>query len=270
MIFSGSVSIRTTESNNISIVENRFIGKLTAIKISESSSLNISKNEIVKNIGTAVHSISSSDILLDNNLVTHDSESVTFEHCCFYFRLSLNFSIKNNVIDDGFIHIQNSDDFMLQNNTLISEFEGFTLIYISSASNVNISQNVFSGNELNGLTVASTSNLKIYNNTFDVRLRGLGLYNVHHTIISYNSFFNSSSYAIWNDIDSLNTTIFHNNFFDNNSNGDSQCYNEDTETIWYNVILSEGNYWNDLGSNSTYAIDGPAGSVDLFPLSSSV
>ncbi len=272
MIFSGSISIKSSESNNISIVENSFKGELIpAIYISKSSDLIISKNKFVfDNPGSAISSINSSNILLDGNILTPSSNSSISDHLGFYFRLSLNFSIKNNVIDDGYIHIQNSDDFMLQNNTLKTKVEEIFLLYISSANNVNISQNIFTANESYGLVVSNISNLKINNNTFNVRLRGLGIYGVQNSIICYNSFFNSSSYAIWNDIDSLNTTIYHNNFFDNNSNGDSQCYNEDTETIWYNVILSEGNYWNDLGINSTYEIDGSAGSVDLYPLSSSI
>ncbi len=179
---------------------------------------------------------------------------------------SQNCSIENNIVREVSIYFRSCNNLELRNNTLVSEIEGFTLLTFFLAINVEITQNDFLGSEHDGISAASTSNLTISNNTFDVGIRCLNLYDVQHTIIIYNSFYNSLDYAIWINVYSFNATIYHNNFFDNNLAGDSQCYNEDTESIWYNMVLSEGNYWNDLGSNSTYSIDGPAGSVDLYPL----
>ena len=271
-IFAGSISIKTTESENISITDNSFMGEIKpAIEIYKSSDLIISKNKIMINYkGAAVGSTNSSNIILDSNIITPDSSSPTRYCEGIYFMFSQNCSIENNIVREVSIYFRSCNNLELRNNTLVSEIEGFSLLSFFLAINVEITQNDFLGREHEGIVAESISNLTISNNTFDVGIRGLNLYDVQHTIIIYNSFYNSSDYAIWINVYSFNATIFHNNFFDNNLAGDSQCYNEDTESKWYNMVLSEGNYWNDLGSNLTYSIDGPAGSVDLYPLANPV
>jgi len=272
LIFDGSISIKTTESENISITDNSFMGEIKpAIEIYKSSNLIISKNKIMLNYGgVAVGFIDSSNIILDNNIVTPDSSSPTTYRGGFYFKSSQNCSIENNVIKDATLDFRSCNNLELRNNTLVSEIEEFTLLSFFLAINVEITLNDFLGSEHYGISADSISNLIISNNTFDVGTRGLKLYNVQNTIIIYNSFYNSSDYALWIDVDSSNATVYHNNFFYNNLAGDSQCYNEDTTSTWYNIVLSEGNYWSDIGSNSTYSIAGSAGSTDLYPLATPV
>ena len=212
----------------------------------------------------------SSNIVLDSNIITHDSNTPTTYREGIYFTYSQNCSFRNNLIRDAEFGFHGCTDLELRNNTLMSEIEEFTLLRFYEAINVELTQNVFLGSEHWGIGITSISNLIIYNNTFDVGVRGLSLYNVQYTLISYNSFYNSSGYAIWIDADSSYTTVYHNNFFYNNLDGASQCFSEDTESIWYNIVISEGNYWSNLGLNSTYEIDGSAGSVDLYPLSNPI
>ena len=65
--------------------------------------------------------------------------------------------------------------------------------------------------------------------------------------------------------------IHHNALIDNYLDGTSQARDsselDDIENIWYDEILLEGNYWSDWVSG-VYYIDGSAGSVDPYPLSS--
>ncbi|MHA1347960.1 MAG: NosD domain-containing protein [Candidatus Heimdallarchaeaceae archaeon] len=62
-----------------------------------------------------------------------------------------------------------------------------------------------------------------------------------------------------------NNVAYHNNFI--NCGALTYGYDDGTNNFWYNVSLQEGNYWSNWVSGA-YAIDGPAGSMDLYPLSS--
>lgn len=68
------------------------------------------------------------------------------------------------------------------------------------------------------------------------------------------------------DSSSMSNTIYTNNFIDNVGSS-SQAFCSEASNLWYEPILLTGNYWSDF-STATYSIDGPAGSVDLYPLNS--
>ncbi len=127
----------------------------------------------------------------------------------------------------------------------------------------------------NGILVLESNHLSITNNSiirdvFDPEKSGVGIllsessYNlIHLNVIRY-----FLTYGISLRINSNNNIIFHNSLYNNTlSTFQSQGNDESYGNIWYNFHINEGNYWNDLGSNSTYVIAGTAGSVDLFPLS---
>jgi hypothetical protein len=270
MVSSGCISIRTKHiSTNTSIADNIFKGKIApAIEIYESSNIIISKNTIMLEDDTAAIGVYYSlDIVINSNIVSPTSSSPNLDFEGLYFLYSQNCSVENNIIRNTNIEVLHCDNLEFLNNTFISEIEEFTLLGFGISSNIEITQNVFLGNMHYGIGAGSGSNLIVNNNTFDVGINALGLFNFQYALISYNSFYNGSDYAINIDSDSSNAVIYHNNFFFNNLSGDSQCYDDNAGNIWYNVVLSEGNYWNNLGSNTTYAIAGSAGSVDLYPLS---
>jgi len=62
-----------------------------------------------------------------------------------------------------------------------------------------------------------------------------------------------------------NNVAYHNNFI--NCGALTYGFDDGTNNFWYNASLQEGNYWSNWVSG-TYAIDGSAGSMDLYPLSS--
>ncbi len=83
----------------------------------------------------------------------------------------------------------------------------------------------------------------IHNNTIQDNRRGIQLTGISYdNHIYYNNFINNVE---WNAMDSGT-----NNQFDDG--------------------VSAGNYWDDLGDAETYTIDGPAGSIDRWPLSSPI
>jgi parallel beta-helix repeat protein len=65
--------------------------------------------------------------------------------------------------------------------------------------------------------------------------------------------------------------IYHNDFIENNLGGTSQSRDEGSNNSWYNVSISEGNYWSDWNGIGSYVIDSVTFGdvVDLYPLAES-
>ena len=78
----------------------------------------------------------------------------------------------------------------------------------------------------------------------------------------------NQNYGIYLDQYCINNEIHRNNFIDNNLGGSSQGFDDGTDNTWYDIITSKGNYWNDWSGSGSYAIDGSANCVDLYPLGS--
>ena len=272
MVFGGSKLIKTVDSENIIITNNNFRGMtLPAIEILKSSNITISKNEILfDEEGQGVGVIESQNIILDANSVALNSSLPTTNNAGIYLKDSQNCLITNNLINNVSNNFLGCYNIEIRNNSLTSEVEVFNLLWFGLTSNVDITHNTFLSDEQYGLSAGNGMNFIISNNTFKGGTKGASFFNIEYSLISYNTFHNCTDYAIWIDVGSFDVTIYHNNFFFNNPDGDSQCYNEDPDSIWYNIVISEGNYWSDLGTNSTYTISGIAGSVDLYPLSNPV
>ena len=214
-------------------------GSADAIGIGSSNATWIYNNSILGSYRSGIATFSSEDCIIEQNYCANSRYGI-------YISDANNITIMNNICDNnsfGIICFRN-DESTFKQNWLLSNSVGIR-------------------------SFDSKQNM-IINNTFKNGCTGIGLINNQQIIIKLNSFYNSSGYAIRINIDSSNSTIYHNNFFHNNLEGSSQCYNEDYDSIWYNIDISEGNYWSDLGLNSTYEIDGSAGAVDLYPLSNPV
>lgn len=268
MVFSGSNSLSVINSTNIVITENRFEGEIQpAINVEISSDVIVSNNEILLRYeSSAIRFYNASDFILDSNIITPESDSSITDNEGLHFSYSENFTVVNNIIREAGSEFHDCNDLEFQNNTLEFKIGKIEMLLFYSTENVKISDNIFLGTDHYGIIVSSMLNLIITNNKFEAGSRGIYLYDAKYTLISYNSFYSISEYAIWVYEDSSNVTVYHNNFFNNNPQGYSQCYNEDTDSIWYNIVIGEGNYWSNLEGNSTYTIAGPADSVDLYPL----
>jgi len=268
------------------------------LMIEDSDSINISNNSIIGSSCfydydcAGLTLVNSDKCIIEDNYL--ESPSAIIE--------SDNNTLRDNIIKDD-VMLENSLNSLLEYNQFDSEFltldySPYTLIknnklskfiFITSSNHV-----LFSGNSLNLLTINNCDSNLFFNNSFEgyhgygvIEFSqmnnftfsnnnltngeiGLRLSQCNFSIIEANSFYYCSNYAI--DIDGFtsNTLIYHNSFIQNNALGTSQAIDNGNHNEWFNLSLLEGNYWDNLGSNSTYEIDGSAGSVDLYPLSSSI
>ncbi len=79
----------------------------------------------------------------------------------------------------------------------------------------------------------------------------------------YNEFFDNDGYAFYLD-NSVNNSIHHNNFRDNNG-ALGQALDNDGNNTWDDGV-SEGNYWSDWNGTGTYDVGGSDNAVDRYPL----
>lgn len=219
-------------------------------------------------------------------------------------RTSVNFIIRNcTVIGFNYgIYLNNIEDggILLENNNIRdSNFHG---IEVSTQIDVEIKENIFDNN-VGGITIKSSGS-RIINNVIqrtsssaaitlcycrDVLVEGneikenefIGITTgkgVEECIFRENIIKNngedskypdethlSEPYGIRLGEESCFNTIYHNFFINNNPENEKQAFDGGKNNTWYEEILKEGNYWDDLPIGQ-YEIDGTAGSKDLYPL----
>ncbi len=140
-----------------------------------------------------------------------------------------------------------------------------TAINFQGCENIKIYNNTLNNNP-NVISAAASTGGFIRENVFYNGTIGINFaFEVNDFDIYQNNFQNFSLYGIVFEV-SNNNTFYHNNLI-NCGSGSSYGYDGGTGNVWYNTTLSEGNYWSNWVS-STYSIDGPEGSVDMYPLSS--
>lgn len=114
----------------------------------------------------------------------------------------------------------------------------------------------------------TTNSLIQYNTLFNMKFGGIAISeNADNNVVRNNTFEDIYWYAI-SITDSQYNYIYHNNFINCSSLYTSYGNDDGTNNYWYNPVLQEGNYWENWGGTGTYAIDGSAGSIDLYPLGS--
>ena len=255
----GGGSIQVVNSDNVLIEKNVFLHCSDLCKYKWSSSpviggivISRSENTVVrKNTLTPcfVFVTNSPNTTLEENYVNS-----TYNFC--EIAASPNSTLINNIIYTNRVGILifDSPNILLKNNTIkpITDCAG---IYLSGCFNTSI---------LNNSIIAKSTS---YNSEY-----GIILQNSNLTIISKNIIEYFYEYGIYIIEGSCNNTIYHNMFYNNglDERSNSQGYDEGTENYWFSHQLFQGNFWNDLGLNSTYYIDGLAGSIDFYPLSSPI
>lgn len=176
-------------------------------------------------------------------------------------------------------------------NISCSSIEGSAFICYNS-TNLHIVNNTISNNE-DGISLSSCSFVTLHNNTCVNNQRGFSIYNcinitiTNNTIsenywevlsldgskncsIVFNLFKENNAYAI-EDYSSIGVNyIYYNDFIDNNLGGSSQAYDNQPANIWYKTSTNNGNYWSDWIGTGSYIIDGNAGAVDPYPLSTPI
>jgi len=188
----------------------------------------------------------------------------------------------------------------LINNTCSNNGVGIVIHGSNLPTHQTISNNNCSNNGAFGMIIEEADGLIVCNNTCssnqfallappDVQPTGVGmrLYNTRDNIVFNNTLSENMRYGLWvgdryptDPIESSNSRIWNNTFHHNNGSGDSydplhiQAFDNGTSN-WWNSIDGYGNYWSDWttpDANSDgivdlpYAIDGGAGAMDNYPL----
>lgn len=99
---------------------------------------------------------------------------------------------------------------------------------------------------------------------------GMQLERADNNVIVFNEISINGNYGIRLVDGSNNNKIHHNNFSSNSHPSNSQGYDSGYNNTWYDAEAQEGNYWSDWSGSGSYAIDGSAGSVDLYPLGGTI
>ncbi len=149
-------------------------------------------------------------------------------------------------------------------------------------------QGCFFENSIGGISASDIDNLKVIDCSFLDTGVPIGLVRTTNSLIQYNSIElaiyagvalndNADNNIIRNNTfedigwygvsitDSQYNYIYHNNFINCSSLFSSYGNDAGTNNYWYNPTLQEGNWWDNWVSGP-YAIEGSAGSFDLYPL----
>ncbi len=172
----------------------------------------------------------------------------------------------NNCTDNSYgIVFEHSPGSTATNNTCNDNSYGIKIISSSSSTVVD---NSYSSNRRGIWLVTSDGSTITNNNCSNNDWEGIYLEDTDDCVITYNLLQENGNYGVHllpDTYDSWGNRIHHNNFVDNNLGGTSQASDDCTDNFWYDTITQTGNYWNDWVSG-TYAIDGSAGAIDLYPL----
>ncbi|MCG3255406.1 MAG: right-handed parallel beta-helix repeat-containing protein [Candidatus Heimdallarchaeota archaeon] len=194
--------------------------------------------------------------------------------------------ITGNTIETGMngIKITDSEFCVVSYNTISGGYVG---IYTDRAPKSTITKNICTNNDYGIAVIESSETSVTHNNcsnsayvgietqdSIDLTITnnrcinsgffGMRFYDTVNCIITNNLLKENDQYGI-TMLSSVGVSkIYHNVFLDNNLLGTSQA-EDDTGNQWYDEISLSGNWWSTWVSGS-YAIDGSAGSVDLYPL----
>ncbi|OLS32242.1 MAG: hypothetical protein HeimAB125_10850 [Candidatus Heimdallarchaeota archaeon AB_125] len=264
------IFIEDISSGQILITNNSFTGihhysgldtsfpTLAAISIDNSfCNVTIRNNKFTGKFQSCIDLDTTGNILMENNFCNFDRPPLAL-----YVYGSQNLTLLNNIIK-GEIKIVWVNSISFISNKISQAKSRF----------MSISEGKFSNNSFEAFSYFEfyqMQNFTFSGNNITHGLRGLQLNHCNYSTIKSNFFFNCSDYALTLNENTNNITIFHNAFIENNILGISQAFDNGYKNMWFNSILLEGNYWDNLGLNVTYEIDGTAGSIDLYPLSSSI
>ncbi len=143
--------------------------------------------------------------------------------------------------------------------------DGYHGIYFYESDVTRIYNNTLHNNDIAIIGYTSTLGFirenEIYNGFHAIYF----LYGVHNYSVYENNIQTMTGYGI-SLLDSNYNAVFHNNLVNGGGSITSYGYDSGIGNYWHNASLLTGNYWSNWVSGS-YAIDGPSGSFDYFPLS---
>ncbi len=187
---------------------------------------------------------------------------------------SNNCTIKNNYVANcgSGISVSSSNTTTLFENLLNSNGIGIicsSYIYTSRGHNIN-NNTCINGNS--GIRVGEGFDFQVAHNIVSMNLEGIVSYGYNYTIFGNYISYNLNGGIALSSSSRFNL-VYHNSIIENFSPDlleESQGFDDGQSNNWYSSILLSGNYWSNLGNATTYLIDGEAGSIDLYPLSSPI
>lgn len=124
-----------------------------------------------------------------------------------------------------------------------------------------------------GMSIGTSSYSIVQNCTFLNNFVGMLVLQSSHSLFYFNHFEANQGYSLdysgIGDEGATNSSIFLNNFIDNNIGGSSQACDDNIGNCWYNTVSNMGNFWSDYESGY-YFIDGTANLKDYYPLSEAI
>lgn len=179
--------------------------------------------------------------------------------------------ITNNIITDSThsgVSLKWAFNTKVTNNIIENNREG---IWIQYAGNNNVEDNYISNNTEEGIAIGFS-----WENTFNrnnIENNEYGIYidfNGERNNITQNTIKSNSKYGLYTyNWSNNNNNIYTNNFINNPISAHDECNN-----IWYNDMLSRGNYWDDYNGTDSdgdwigdtpYNISG-GNNQDMYPL----
>jgi parallel beta-helix repeat protein len=250
------------------------------ISIINSDNILIEKNEFFHCLDLCKYKFSSSPVIGGIGISNSENTIVrenTLTPGTIHIKNSLNTTLGENFVESSsnFCEITNSPNSTLVNNICFTSKVGFLIFYSSNILIENNTIKPITDSLSMGIYIWGCSKFSILNNSIVgypsvyTSEYGIILQSSNYSIVANNIIKNFHDYGLFIVHASFNNTIYHNMFHNNGfyERSNSQGYDEGTGNTWYNHSISQGNYWDDLGSNSTYMIDGIANSTDLYPLS---
>jgi parallel beta-helix repeat protein len=224
--------------------------------------------------GSAEHPYRLERLSITSNTSLGKAVSVRDTHSCFIIRYC---HIVSEYMGIALLDIAAGSG-LIFNNTLISASGGgggITVDTINCTISENRCVNWAQGIHLNQASQCIISR----NNVSDSTYQGINIrYSDNNTIIG-NRIINSTQHGLA-FVGTSSFNVVCNNTFINNGNvaeytidndhsGNlrSQGYDEGSDNIWYDMNSKTGNIWSDYSGFGSYAIDGPANSFDLYPIS---
>ena len=174
-------------------------------------------------------------------------------------------------------HIE-EDTARIENNTCVSNTGSGAGIVVWGTVNCTITRNRCS-NLMQGIHLNEATRCIIAsNNVTDNNYQGINIRYSHYNIITDNKISGTAEHGVALVGTSSHNLIHHNEFVDNGREATyridgeprgeltSQGFDEGSNNTWYDASTEEGNWWNDYSGSGTYAIDGPANSIDPYPI----
>ena len=266
--------IRIENSNGNYLDNNSFsLNNMHGVEINTVSSDNVVSSNSCNNNG--INGIYLDDNSQNSELVNNTCKS-NGEIGIYLFDSSSYTLMKNNDISSngeyGIFAYWFSSENTIVNNTCTTN--GLGLFLVNSDENT-VVNNTFSHNSGDGVILAGESNYFRGNLINYNQDQGINVSSFGDNMIIENTFISNSKYGVYLDHWTERTSIYHNNFIDNNQ-GNPQCFDDSynfNSNTWNSV--ETGNFWNDCISpdidnngivDIPYEIDGSLFATDLFPL----